>query len=81
MTESNLANAQKILGEKLRQIREAGNKTMDQIAAAADIPPTRLLKIEEGTVNLRILTLLKLCKGYDVSIEKLLEDFDFLLPD
>lgn len=81
MTESNLAKSKKILGEKLRLIREAGNRDMDQIAAAAGIPSTRLLKIEEGMVNLRILTLLKLCKGYDVSIEKLLEDFDFLPPE
>ena len=77
MTAIILSNSRKILGRKLRLIREAGNITMEQVAAKAGISLGRLSKIEEGSVNFRILTLRKLCKGYDVTLEKLLEDFDF----
>jgi transcriptional regulator with XRE-family HTH domain len=67
--------AHKIIGERLRLIREERAKSITQASTEAGIAPKMLSKIEDGKANIRILTLCKLCKVYNVSLEKLLEDF------
>jgi len=70
-----LTEAHKIIGERLRLIREERAKSITEAATEAGIAPKMLSKIEDGKANFRILTLGKLCKVYDVTLEKLLEDF------
>jgi transcriptional regulator with XRE-family HTH domain len=72
-----LTNAQKIVGERLRLMREAMMKSINEAATDAGIAPKTLSKIEDGEVDFRILTLRKLCKAYNVGLEKLLEGFNF----
>lgn len=68
------SDARKALGKRLRQAREQMKKTLEEIAIEALIAPKKLKDIENGKVNFRILTLNKLCKGYKVSVEYLLDN-------
>jgi transcriptional regulator with XRE-family HTH domain len=70
-----LTNASKIIGERLRQIREAMRKSISEAATEAGVAPETLLKIEDGKADLRILTLWRLCKVYNVTLGEVLEDF------
>jgi transcriptional regulator with XRE-family HTH domain len=75
------ANALKIVGVRLRQARISINKTIAEVAADAGIDPKDLENIENGVLDLHILTLNKLCKMYKVSFTKLLQGFDPLRLD
>jgi transcriptional regulator with XRE-family HTH domain len=67
-------NARKVVGDRLRLAREAMRKTIKDIAIEAGMDSRTLQEIEDGNVDFRILTLQKLCKGYKVSADHLLDD-------
>ena len=61
------------LGKKIKRLRE--EKEIDQKSFAFDceIGRTQLYMIEKGRTNPRLLTLMKIAKGLEISINKLLE--------
>ena len=61
------------LGAKIKQLRE--EKEIDQKSFAFDceIGRTQLYMIEKGRTNPRLLTLMKIANGLEISINKLLE--------
>jgi transcriptional regulator with XRE-family HTH domain len=60
------------LGAKIKYLRE--EKIIDQKSFAFDceIGRTQLYMIENGKTNPRLLTLMKIAKGLDISIDELL---------
>ena len=61
------------LGAKIKQLRE--EKGIDQKSFAFDcgIGRTQLYMIENGKTNPRLLTLMKIAQGLDVSVDGLLK--------
>lgn len=61
------------LGVKIKKLRE--EKSLDQKAFAfyCDIGRTQLYKIESGRTNPRLLTLIKIAKGLNISVQELLD--------
>lgn len=61
------------LGLKIKQLRE--DKGFDQKSFAFDceIGRTQLYMIENGKTNPRMLTLMKIAKGLDLSVDELLK--------
>jgi DNA-binding XRE family transcriptional regulator len=74
MPQVDLTNAHKEIGKQLYKLRKAARKSIAEAATDAGIMPRTLAKIEDGEVNFRILTLGKLCRAYNVTLEELLED-------
>ena len=62
----------KDLGARIRKLRE--EKSLDQKAFAfyCDIGRTQLHMIEYGKTNPRLLTLMKIAKGLEISLKDLL---------
>jgi len=62
------------LGLKIKELREA--KGMDQKAFAfeCEIGRTQIYMIENGKTNPRLLTLMKIAKALDVSVDELVKD-------
>ena len=62
------------LGSRIKELRE--EKGMDQKSFAFDcgIGRTQLYMIENGKTNPRLLTLMKIAKGLEISISELLQN-------
>lgn len=80
MPQFDLTNAHKEIGKQLRQLRIATGKTINEAAVDAGIAPGTLSKIEDGESNFRVLTLGKLCKGYNTDLSQLLKNFTLSPP-
>jgi len=65
----------KQIGIKLRELRQPSQKSIKEAAAEAGIDPKALPRIERGRADFRILTLEKLCRIYNVAIQKTLIPF------
>jgi len=62
------------LGSRIKELRE--DKGMDQKSFAFDcgIGRTQLYMIENGKTNPRLLTLMKIADGLEISVSELLKD-------
>lgn len=60
------------LGEKIRKLREEKDYEQKAFAFDCDIGRTQLYMIESGKTNPRLLTLMKIAQGLDISISELL---------
>ena len=65
------------LGTRLRQLRkEKGYSSHEKFAYQSDINRTLYGSYERGEHDMRVLTLLKLLKALDVTLEEFFEGFD-----
>ena len=61
------------LGSKIKTLREAKGFDQKAFAFECGIGRTQLYMIENGKTNPRLLTLLKIAQGLEVSVSELLE--------
>ncbi|WP_299363561.1 helix-turn-helix transcriptional regulator [Winogradskyella sp.] len=61
------------LGAKIKQLREEKGIDQKSFAFDCEIGRTQLYMIENGRTNPRLLTLMKIANGLDISIEELLK--------
>lgn len=70
--------ARRSLGERLAQatkrLRKARGWTQEQVAEAAKMNPRHYQKIEEGSVNVTLSTLERLCLAFRVQLRDLFEE-------
>ncbi len=59
------------LGGRIRQLREQRKWTLERAAEAIDLDPTQLAKIEAGSGNVTLVTLVRIAQGFDVTIRTL----------
>jgi putative transcriptional regulator len=59
------------LGERIRQLREQRGIDQKQFAFDCDMSRTQLHLIEKGQANPRIHTLMKIAKGFEMSLIEL----------
>lgn len=62
------------IGLKLKELRKAGNLTLQQVAEGTTVSVALLSQIENGNVTPSLKTLLKLASYFKISIGKLFEE-------
>ena len=70
------AEAGKLFGERLREIREKRGLTQKQVAAATGIPHTHVSSIERGMLMPTLLTILRLAAALECKVSALTSVFD-----
>ncbi len=68
------SHLQKRLANGLRRERATRNWTQEKTAAIAGLNPRHYQKLEEGSVNVTLRTLDRLCKAFEVDICRLFEE-------
>jgi transcriptional regulator with XRE-family HTH domain len=63
----------KAIGRILRTHRENLKKSIDRVATDCKMKSNALEKMENGEGKIRLLTLQKLCKYYEIAIDEFLE--------
>lgn len=61
------------LARAARRLRSARSWTQEQAAEAARLNPRHYQKVEEGTVNVTVNTLERLCAAFGVDVGELFE--------
>lgn len=61
------------LGAKIKELREEKEIDQKSFAFDCDIGRTQLYMIEKGRTNPRLLTLIKIADGLEISIDELLK--------
>ena len=62
----------KKFGENLRKLRDARNLSLRDVSINCNIDNGQISKIEQGQVNITLITLLELAKGLNVDPNELL---------
>ncbi len=68
----------KNLGEQIRKLRKRAKLSHLELSNRADIEKSTVIRVESGKMNPSVTTLLKICTGLAVPINKL---FKFLPKD
>ena len=64
----------RIVGQKLRKLRQKAGISQEKLALTADIDRTYISSIEKGERNISIVVLEKLAKALNVSIKDFFEE-------
>jgi transcriptional regulator with XRE-family HTH domain len=56
------------LGKRVRELRKARGWTLERAAEATNLDPTQLAKIEAGTINVTLVTIVRLADGFAVAL-------------
>lgn len=69
------SKTRKILGLKIKEIRESKNLTQVDLASRVDGPfdTSNVSRIESGRVNITVFTLFRIAKALDVNINEFLD--------
>ena len=59
------------LGKQIRKLRQARGWTLEQAAEAMSMDATQLAKIEAGSLNVTLVTLVRIADGLDVKLAAL----------
>ena len=63
----------KKLGSRIKEMREEREINQKAFAFDCEIGRTQLYKIENGKTNPRLLTLIKIADGFEMSVDELLK--------
>ena len=64
---------QKIIGERIREIRESKGISQQDLAAACNFEKSNMWRIEAGKTNFTISTLYKISMALDVKLAELVD--------
>ena len=64
-------HALKMLGKRIRQLREDQGLSQAQLAFEAEIPRFQVSRIERGEINTGILNLIAISKALDINVQEL----------
>lgn len=56
------------LGKEIRRLRQARNWTLEQAAEAMSMDATQLAKIEAGSLNITLVTLVRIADGFGLKV-------------
>ncbi len=71
----------KAIGNKLLLIRKSTGLTQSEIAEAAELSDRTYADIERGAVNMRIETVLKICKALHITPDEILTESTYSLDE
>ncbi|MDR1679024.1 MAG: helix-turn-helix domain-containing protein [Prevotellaceae bacterium] len=63
------------VGLKIKQLREEKNITQLQLADKCDMEKNNIGRIENGRRSIKLFTLARICKAFDMSLSEFLKDF------
>ncbi|MGN0187067.1 MAG: helix-turn-helix domain-containing protein [Paludibacteraceae bacterium] len=63
----------RIIGQRVRQLRNTAGITQYELALRSDIEPSNLCRIEAGRTNLTVNTMRCICTALDIPFYKLTE--------
>ena len=63
------------VGLKIKQLREERHITQLQLADKCDMEKNNIGRIENGRRNIKLFTLMRICKALDISMSEFLEEF------
>ncbi len=63
-------------GSRLRQLRAERGISQDDLARETDVHPTAIGRLERGSREPRLTTILRIARGLDVEPGKLLDELD-----
>lgn len=69
----------KIIGNKLLTIRKKTGMTQSEVAEAAGLSDRTYADIERGTVNMRIETILRICKALQITPDDIFTEENYAL--
>lgn len=64
---------QKLLGNRIKSIREDKNISQQELAAACNFEKSNMSRIEAGNTNPTFYTLVKISKALDISLSELMD--------
>ena len=67
------------IGQSLKSLRIAANKTQETLAFDAEVDPTYISQIERGVINPTVLNLAKVCFGLGISLADLFQGVNVAL--
>jgi transcriptional regulator with XRE-family HTH domain len=68
----------KLFGERVKSLRESQNPSLNKFSFNSDLLTSATLsRIENGLVDLKFSTLIKLANSLNLKPEELMHDFDF----
>lgn len=70
---------QKIIGERIREIRESKGITQQDLAAACNIEKSNISRIEAGRTNFTISTLYKISVALEVKLIDLVDTVNWVV--
>ena len=72
----------KLIGKRIKKLRLEKNKSLNQFAFnECLITSATLSRVENGMVDLKFTTLIKIANALEITPAELLEDFDFKYTD
>lgn len=71
----------RVIGNKLLKIRKRLGLTQSEVAEASGLSDRTYADIERGTVNMRIETILKICKALHITPDEILTEEDTSLDE
>lgn len=72
----------KLIGKRIKRLREERNQSLNNFAFNdCLITSATLSRIENGLVDLKFTTLVKIANAFEIPLSKLLENFDFKYSD
>lgn len=71
----------KAIGNKLLAIRKKTGMTQSEVAEAAGLSDRTYADIERGTVNMRIETILRICKALQITPDDILTEENYTLSE
>lgn len=76
MRKRDINSFKKRFGENLQKIRENKNLSLLQVSYRCNIDNSKISKIEHGKFDIRLSTIIELCRGLDIKPRELFS-FDF----
>lgn len=71
----------KAIGNKLLSIRKNTGMTQNEVAEAAGLSDRTYADIERGSVNMRIETILRICKALQITPDDILTEDNYTLSE
>lgn len=69
------------IAKLLRQIRKSKNKSLNLFCNEYSIPTSTLNDIEHGKTNIKLISLYKILKAYNINMTDFIKDLEKNLPD
>ena len=74
--DQNPARASKAFGNRVREVRARKSLSQDDLSRATDVHSTAIGRMERGSREPRLTTILKLARGLEVKPGELIDDLD-----
>lgn len=76
-----MQNFVKLFGERVKYYRKCKGLSQEKLSELCELHPTYIGQIERGEKNASLDTIMRICKGLEISPENLFEKLDYKQED